>query len=88
MVERGRVGETYNIGCRNERTNLQVVKTICDLLDRETPSVNGSRHRLISFVADRPGHDRRYLIKSAAPYGFFLMRSADLRGRIRRSQEA
>ena len=89
VVERGRVGETYNIGCRNERTNLQVVKTICDLLDRETPSVNGSRHRLISFVADRPGHDRRYYCSNiGGPPAAFLMRSADLRGRIRRSQEA
>jgi dTDP-glucose 4,6-dehydratase len=62
VVERGRVGETYNIGGRNERTNLQVVKALCDLLDRLAPSPTGSRHRLISFVADRPGHDRRYAI--------------------------
>jgi dTDP-glucose 4,6-dehydratase len=62
VLERGRIGETYNIGCRNERTNIHVVKTICDLLDQMAPSRNGSRHRLISFVDDRPGHDRRYAI--------------------------
>jgi dTDP-glucose 4,6-dehydratase len=62
VLERGRVGETYNIGGRNERTNLHVVKTICDLLDRLQPSNRGARERLITFVTDRPGHDRRYAI--------------------------
>ncbi len=65
VVERGRPGETYNIGGRNERTNLAVVKTICDLLDKLEPSAHGSRHRLISFVPDRPGHDRRYAIDAS-----------------------
>jgi dTDP-glucose 4,6-dehydratase len=65
VMERGRVGETYNIGGRNERTNLHVVTTICDLLDRAAPSARGSHHRLISFVADRPGHDRRYAIDAS-----------------------
>jgi dTDP-glucose 4,6-dehydratase len=65
VVERGRVGETYNIGGRNERTNLFVVETICDLLDRLAPSTRGSCHRLISFVPDRPGHDRRYAIDAS-----------------------
>ncbi len=65
VVERGRVGETYNIGGRNERTNLFVVHSICDLLDRLEPSARGSRHRLISFVEDRPGHDRRHGIDAA-----------------------
>jgi dTDP-glucose 4,6-dehydratase len=65
VVERGRVGETYNIGGRNERPNLFVVKAICDLLDRLEPSALGSRHRLISFVTDRPGHDRRYGVDAA-----------------------
>ena len=54
------IGETYNIGGRNERANLFVVKAICDLLDRLEPSDLGTRHRLISFVEDRPGHDQRY----------------------------
>ena len=58
-------GETYNIGGRNERTNLQVVETICNLLDRAEPSVQGPRQKLISFVRDRPGHDRRYSIDAS-----------------------
>jgi dTDP-glucose 4,6-dehydratase len=60
VVERGHVGETYNVGGRNERANLVVVRAICDLLDRMEPSRRGPRHGLITFVADRPGHDRRY----------------------------
>jgi dTDP-glucose 4,6-dehydratase len=60
VLDRGRVGETYNVGGRSERTNLDVVQTICDLLDRMAPARGGSRHRLIGFVHDRPGHDRRY----------------------------
>ena len=62
VLERGRLGHTYNIGGRNERTNLHVVKTICGLLDRHHPSNLGGRDRLIAFVTDRPGHDRRYAI--------------------------
>ena len=59
----GKVGESYNIGSRAERTNLGVVEMICDLLDQRRPLQNGSSHRdLITFVADRPGHDRRYAI--------------------------
>jgi dTDP-glucose 4,6-dehydratase len=65
VLERGRPGETYNIGGRNERTNLHVVETICDLLDDQAPSPSGPRRRLISFVADRPGHDRRYAIDAS-----------------------
>jgi dTDP-glucose 4,6-dehydratase len=57
-------GETYNIGGRCERTNLSVVEEICDHLDRILPSKSGPRRRLISFVKDRPGHDRRYAIDS------------------------
>jgi len=62
VLERGEVGETYNVGGRNERTNLHVVESICDLLDRIAPSSSGPRRELINFVADRPGHDRRYAI--------------------------
>ncbi|RED21388.1 dTDP-glucose 4,6-dehydratase [Rhodopseudomonas thermotolerans] len=62
-AERGEIGESYNIGGRNERTNLQVVQTICRLLDELAPdAVIGPRQGLISFVADRPGHDARYAI--------------------------
>ncbi|MDH2343410.1 dTDP-glucose 4,6-dehydratase [Bradyrhizobium sp. SSUT77] len=62
VLERGVVGETYNVGGRNERTNLHVVENICHLLDEISPGATGSRRSLISFVADRPGHDRRYAI--------------------------
>ena len=58
----GRTGETYNVGGWNEKTNLQVVHTICDLLDEMRPDPAGSHRRLITFVTDRPGHDRRYAI--------------------------
>jgi dTDP-glucose 4,6-dehydratase len=63
VVNSGRVGETYCIGGRSERTNLDVVKSICALLDDLTPSTAiGSREALITFVTDRPGHDLRYAI--------------------------
>jgi dTDP-glucose 4,6-dehydratase len=63
VLESGRPGETYNIGGRNERTNLDVVTTICDLLDELRPDAAiGSRRTLITYVTDRPGHDRRYAI--------------------------
>jgi dTDP-glucose 4,6-dehydratase len=65
VLERGVVGETYNVGGRNERTNLQVVESICDLLDEIAPGTQGARRDLISFVADRPGHDRRYAIDAS-----------------------
>jgi dTDP-glucose 4,6-dehydratase len=65
VVGRGKPGETYNIGGRNERTNLHVVEAICDLLDRLEPAAGGPRRRLISFVTDRPGHDRRYAIDAS-----------------------
>jgi dTDP-glucose 4,6-dehydratase len=56
----GRPGETYCIGPRQERTNLEVVKAICAVLDRLRPDPAGPRERLITFVKDRPGHDFRY----------------------------
>lgn len=66
VLMHGRVGESYNVGGRAERTNLQVVEAICDLLDERRPLGDGSSRRsLISFVADRPGHDRRYAIDPA-----------------------
>ncbi|HET7798158.1 MAG TPA: dTDP-glucose 4,6-dehydratase [Nevskia sp.] len=61
VLERGRVGETYCVGGRAERTNLDVVHTLCDLLDELHPS-SGPHRRLITYVKDRPGHDRRYAI--------------------------
>ena len=63
VLRRGKLGETYNIGASTERTNLQVVTAICAILDRLCPDLP---HRpcteLIRFVADRPGHDRRYAV--------------------------
>lgn len=65
VLKHGRTGESYNIGANEERTNLQVVETICDILDQRKPRSNGKSYRnLIEFVADRPGHDRRYAIDS------------------------
>jgi dTDP-glucose 4,6-dehydratase len=64
-VERGTVGETYNIGGRNECANIHVVTTICRLLDELEPAGEGPRERLVKFVADRPGHDRRYAIDAS-----------------------
>ena len=60
IVTKGRVGESYNVGARSERTNLQVVEAICDLVDERLGG--GPRRGLITFVEDRPGHDRRYAI--------------------------
>jgi dTDP-glucose 4,6-dehydratase len=62
VATRGRIGESYNIGGRAERTNLGVVKTICGLLDKKRPRRTGRYHDLVRFVGDRPGHDRRYAI--------------------------
>jgi dTDP-glucose 4,6-dehydratase len=59
----GITGQTYNIGGRNERTNLQIVNTICTILDKEVPKADNSSYKeLITFVEDRAGHDRRYAI--------------------------
>jgi dTDP-glucose 4,6-dehydratase len=63
VLERGEIGQVYNVGGESERTNLQVVETICDAVDALLPSdSNDSRRRLIEFVKDRPGHDQRYAI--------------------------
>jgi dTDP-glucose 4,6-dehydratase len=61
IAERGRVGETYNVGGRNERRNIDVVRDICSALDDLVPT-NRPREELIEFVTDRPGHDARYAI--------------------------
>ena len=63
VLARGRLGETYNVGGRNERTNLEVVNVICTLLDELKPRADGNSYSTqISFVKDRPGHDLRYAI--------------------------
>ncbi len=62
VLARGRVGETYNIGGWNEKPNIEIVRTICRLLDELRPDPVGRYGRLITHVTDRPGHDRRYAI--------------------------
>jgi len=65
VVTRGEIGETYNIGGHNEKRNIEVVETICDLLDELRPKAQGRYREQITFVADRPGHDRRYAIDAS-----------------------
>jgi dTDP-glucose 4,6-dehydratase len=62
VLESGRLGEVYNVGGWNEKANLDVVHTLCDILDREAPRAGGSYREQITYVKDRPGHDRRYAI--------------------------
>ncbi|MBB3457064.1 dTDP-glucose 4,6-dehydratase [Rhizobium sp. BK313] len=63
VLQSGKVGETYNVGGWNEKPNLDVVHTICSILDELRPKVSGGRYKdQITFVKDRPGHDRRYAI--------------------------
>jgi dTDP-glucose 4,6-dehydratase len=62
VLTRGRLGESYNIGARNERANLAVVETIADTVDEALPALDRPRRSLIRFVTDRPGHDLRYAI--------------------------
>lgn len=65
VVTKGKIGETYNIGGHNEKKNIDVVETICDLLDELCPKAQGRYRDQITFVADRPGHDRRYAINAS-----------------------
>lgn len=66
IAKHGKIGDTYNIGGNNERTNIAVVREICRLIDELAPNAAiGSRERLICFVPDRPGHDLRYAIDSS-----------------------
>src|SRR5882672_5938604 len=62
VLERGRAGETYNIGGNSEKTNIELVNLLCSLLEKNSPRKSGRYADLISFVKDRPGHDRRYAI--------------------------
>jgi len=65
VLDKGRIGEVYNIGGKSEKTNIDVVHTLCDSLGAEKPRADKSSYRdLITFVKDRPGHDRRYAIDS------------------------
>lgn len=66
VLSKGTIGEVYNIGGRNEKSNLEVVSTICDILDEIHPLAGQKPHRqLIDFVKDRPGHDKRYAIDAS-----------------------
>ena len=62
VLQKGRIGRSYNIGGQNERTNLSIVHSICNILNRLIPRDNGVYEDLITYVADRPGHDARYSI--------------------------
>lgn len=66
VLESGKLGETYNVGGWNEKANLEVVHTLCDILDQEQPRSDGRSYReQLTFVKDRPGHDRRYAIDAS-----------------------
>jgi len=65
VLTRGRAGETYNIGGHNEKANLHLVQIMCDLIDEFKSELGGNSRSLITFVTDRPGHDRRYAIDAS-----------------------
>ena len=65
VLDRGKVGETYNIGGWNEKRNLDIVETVCDIVDEIAGPKGSSRRSLITFVRDRPGHDRRYAMNAS-----------------------
>jgi len=65
VLDKGANGETYNIGGNNERRNIDLVKTICAIMDVERPRTSGTYEDLIEFVTDRPGHDRRYAVNAS-----------------------
>lgn len=65
VLTEGKLGETYNIGGHNEWPNIRIVELICDLIDEMAPSAGGNSRKLITFVKDRPGHDRRYAIDAS-----------------------
>jgi dTDP-glucose 4,6-dehydratase len=65
VLTRGANGEVYNVGGHNEWANIRIVELLCDLVDELAPHLGGGSRRLISFVKDRPGHDRRYAIDAS-----------------------
>ena len=66
ILNEGHIGETYNVGHWNEKTNLEVVENLCNFLDELKPKTDGSKYEnQITFVKDRPGHDRRYAIDAS-----------------------
>ena len=64
-MKKGKIGEVYNVGGNEEKQNIEVVHTLCDILDEVAPISGKSRRDLITFVKDRPGHDQRYAIDSS-----------------------
>ena len=87
LLEKGRQGETYNVGGGNERRNIELVQCLCDLMDELAPAER-PRRELISFVADRPGHDLRYAIDASKIEGEFGWRpSVDFETGMRRTVE-
>lgn len=80
IFHNGRAGQTYNIGGHNEKTNMQIVNTICNIMDTKVPRASGKYADLITFVADRPGHDLRYAIdasKIEKELGWFAQETFD-----------
>lgn len=65
VLDSGQTGETYNIGGNNERRNIDLVRTVCEIMDSERPRASGTYSDLIDFVTDRPGHDRRYAVNAS-----------------------
>jgi dTDP-glucose 4,6-dehydratase len=65
VLRKGQPGDTYNIGGWNEKPNIEIVETICDLVDEMAPGKGTSRKELITYVKDRPGHDRRYAMDAS-----------------------
>ena len=65
VLQAGVLGETYNIGGNNECPNIRIVELICDLVDEFRPELGGHSRKLMTFVKDRPGHDRRYAIDAS-----------------------
>ena len=65
VITRGSNGDSYNIGGHNEWANILIVELICDIIDEFRPALGGDSRRLITFVKDRPGHDRRYAIDAS-----------------------
>jgi dTDP-glucose 4,6-dehydratase len=65
VLQGGQLGETYNVGGWNEMPNIEIVKTVCALLDEMRPDAAGPYTRLLAYVKDRPGHDRRYAIDAS-----------------------
>ena len=65
ILKYGKIGEAYNVGANTEKSNIEIVSMLCDILDKFRPKKNGKYRELIKFVSDRPGHDTRYAIDNS-----------------------